>query len=427
MVIWGYFFTLSGLALILYTTLFPFDFLFPHQFSNIDFNFIKPNVGIDYGRNILLFIPFSFGLTYLLSRRKKRHRQIVIAVVIFVGAGLSTAVEVLQLFVSGRDSSPGDILTNSIGVMCGLLIFRFWGEKILSLLSRLSVKLLVAAVIFYYLVFAFSLLALTKATGLDNWDPTFPLILGNERSGNRPWQGTISNLQIANYPISEQEIDRVLNGGTPDSLIAYYHLSSGTTLSDQTHQQPDLYWYGALPAGSLETGVTLDAKHWLWSRTPAANLSLRLADSSQFAISFLVTTANQHQTGPARIVSISDDIFRRNLTIGQDGTDLIIRLRTPVTGDNGTKPELDIPNFFADTQPHHLILIYDGSTLNTYVDSLDRFYSFTFAPHITIFRHIVPVDNWRIRISSDFLLIYRIIYYALIFVPIGFLLYLLVR
>lgn len=419
---WGGLFSILGLLLILYTTLFPFDILFSHQHPNFAFNLIEPNMVIDYSRNILLFIPFSFGLTHLLSQRTKILRQIVIATVILIGACLSTTVEILQLFIVGRDPSLADILNNTIGTVCGLLIFYWGGKKLLSYLSRLSVKLLAVIVIVYYLVFAFAFLSLSKATGLDNWDPTFPLILGNELSGDRPWQGTISNLQIADYPFSAQEIEQVFDGETVDSLIAFYPLNSVTSLADQTHQQPDLIWHDSPPAANQETGVELDAKHWLLSRTPATDLSRRLASSSQFTLSALVTTANQYQTGPARIVSLSTDVFHRNLTIGQDGTDLIIRLRTPATGDDGSQPELDVPDVFADNQPHQLIIIYDGLTLNTYIDSFDRFYSFKLIPHITIFRYLSPLIDWRIRLSSNFLLAYRAFYYALIFIPLGFLL-----
>jgi len=422
-IIWGYFFFIIGLLLILYTTLFPFDILFSHQNSNLDFNLIKPNEGIDYIRNILLFIPFGLGLTHLLLQRKKSHRQNAIGAVLLMGIGLSTTVEILQLFVSGRDPSITDIFTNTIGTVCGLLFFLFWGEKILSFLSSLSVKLLAGTAILYYLILAFSFLSLTKATGLNNWDSTFPLILGNELSGDRPWQGTISNLQITGYPLSEQEVERVLNGETADSLIAFYPLNSVTSLADQTRQQPELSWHSALPAVDLEESVALDGKHWLRSRTPVTDLTRRLVDSSQFTLSFLVTSTNQYQTGPARIVSLSVDAFHRNLTIGQDGANLIIRLRTLATGDNGMKPELSIPEVFADNQPHHLIIIYDGVTLKTYIDSLDRFYSFAFTPHVTFFRYLLPLGYWRVRMNSDFLPAYRVFYYALVFIPIGFLLY----
>ena len=56
------------------------------------------------------------------------------------------------------------------------------------------------------------------------------------------------------------------------------------------------------------------------------------------------------QRGPARILTISADPFRRNLTIGQDGGDLILRLRTAATDLNGTfaggAPFARVPGLF---------------------------------------------------------------------------------
>jgi len=425
---WGRIIGTGGLLLILYTTLFPFDFLFSHQSASFDFSFVTSDALVDYLRNILLFIPFSFGLVYLLLSRAKRYRQIVVVIVIFSGIGLSTMVEILQLFLSARNPSLADILANSIGTFCGLLIFYFWGEKLLNYLPRFPRMLLAAIITSHLMVMGVSYVSLTNATGLNNWDPSYPLLLGNEKNGDRPWQGSVSNLQIADYAISEKEISRVFNGEIVDSLIAYYPLTSTTSLADQTQQQPNLSWHGTRPTVPLETGVALDSNHWLRSHTPTTNLFRRLADTSQFTLSLMVTTTNLDQTGPARIVTLSANPFYRNFMVGQDGSDLIIRLRTPATGENGTKPELAIPNIFTDTQPHHLVILYNGATLDAYIDSLDQHYTFALTPHVTFFQYILPVDTWRIRISSAFLPVYGVLYYGLMmFIPLGYLLYLIIR
>jgi hypothetical protein len=43
------------------------------------------------------------------------------------------------------------------------------------------------------------------------------------------------------------------------------------------------------------------------------------------------------QKGPARILTISQDAYRRNLTLAQDGDDLVLRLRSADTDRNGTR------------------------------------------------------------------------------------------
>ena len=82
-------------------------------------------------------------------------------------------------------------------------------------------------------------------------------------------------------------------------------------------------------------------------------------------------------TGPARIVTCSKNIYVRNFTLGQDNADLIVRLRTRAGGDNGTCPEWRVPNIFRDRDPHSLLITYDGNVLRVYQDT--------------------PVRMWRVR------------------------------
>jgi VanZ family protein len=44
--------------------------------------------------------------------------------------------------------------------------------------------------------------------GLDNWDPSYHLVFGNEATGNRPWIGRIFYAAIYNRPITESEISQ---------------------------------------------------------------------------------------------------------------------------------------------------------------------------------------------------------------------------
>lgn len=55
-----------------------------------------------------------------------------------------------------------------------------------------------------------------------------------------------------------------------------------------------------------------------------------------------VNALSDHQQSPARILSLSQDIHHRNLTIDQQGRDLSIRLRTP-DGDENGMPPITIP------------------------------------------------------------------------------------
>jgi hypothetical protein len=53
----------------------------------------------------------------------------------------------------------------------------------------------------------------------------------------------------------------------------------------------------------------------------------------------------------------------RNFTLGQQGSDLVVRLRTPETGVNGYPLEVAVPGVFSDDQPREILVSYDGANL----------------------------------------------------------------
>jgi len=66
-----------------------------------------------------------------------------------------------------------------------------------------------------------------------------------------------------------------------------------------------------------------------------------------FKVKMRVRSYSADQTGPARLFTISTGPYWRNFTIGQNGSALIIRIRTSDKNINGL-PELSIPNIFEE-------------------------------------------------------------------------------
>lgn len=66
------------------------------------------------------------------------------------------------------------------------------------------------------------------------------------------------------------------------------------------------------------------------------------------------------QGGPARIVSFSTDGGQRDFTLGQDGEQLVFRLRTPKTGGNGVEPQTTIGALPADRDTHAVVTYRPG-------------------------------------------------------------------
>jgi len=56
---------------------------------------------------------------------------------------------------------------------------------------------------------------------------------------------------------------------------------------------------------------------------------------SSLKVTLEIKPAHARQFGPARILTLSRDPYSRNLTVAQEGEDLVVRLRTPSTDLNG--------------------------------------------------------------------------------------------
>ena len=178
-------------------------------------------------------------------------------------------------------------------------------------------------------MFAFLIsISLQWESSLNNWDRTFPLLLGNERTRNRPWQGYVSELFIADKAISETEVEQVFSKKNTfdiigESLIASYQFTGTENYHDERGNSPDLVWRGGSSRIYNSAKVyLLGHNNWLETEVPAEYLTRRIAATSQFTIGIVVATDDTIQTGPARIISLSEDISHRNFTLGQSGSRL---------------------------------------------------------------------------------------------------------
>lgn len=75
----------------------------------------------DVFANILGFIPFGFAV-YARTWKGRAARGLVSAVLL--GAGISLLIELLQVWIPGRNSSLTDFLTNVLGTYLGTWLFR---------------------------------------------------------------------------------------------------------------------------------------------------------------------------------------------------------------------------------------------------------------------------------------------------------------
>ena len=75
----------------------------------------------DIAFNLVAYVPL--GMLACLYFRSSGSRRFPVLKAVALGAGFSLAMEILQLFVPNRVSSPVDLATNAAGAMAGALVF----------------------------------------------------------------------------------------------------------------------------------------------------------------------------------------------------------------------------------------------------------------------------------------------------------------
>lgn len=445
-----------GLLAIAALTFFPFDFFFLETWADGAWGdllnqFLSPSfVKKELIANVLLFVPLGFGLGQLIQRRSLAGFRLAVAVSFMVTLG----VESLQEFLPTRHSSYIDLITNTLG---GALGFGAWWQFSAPLtryqqilirgLRRISSRGLIRqlCVLAWGAYCGWALLgsmalhsqlsSRSSPWGLSTWDATYPLLLKNEATGDRPWEGNIDNVQFysRNLPLDEvahlfaqpsSTLSKNIAGSQLAQFqLAHYQISGSAPYIDLSGHLSNLVWKES-PSG-----------RYLQSVSAPSSLVKAVKESQSFTLSFSFAANNNTQSGPARMLSVSIDPYHRNLTIGQVGRHLSLRLRTPITTDNGHRPEFLIPDVFsiepsttssatssAAPSPHQFVMTYDASGITAYVDSLANQHRFNFSPEATFLWQRSPPLGSSIHLSASATSFYKVLYRSLFAIPIGLLL-----
>lgn len=425
-------------AVILLCTLFPYEFvgdappshigpLFGHDFwGQVEF--------LDVIANLLLFLPLGFSVAWL---ARKRSLAGVTGLVLATSALLSFAVEFLQVYLPERDPSLVDVINNTAGGLLGSAVFHFWGNWILAkfsrfvalirdLLRRVSATPALVAFLVYLGAACTASIYLQRELSPSDWDRRYPLVVGSEAEGEFPWVGRVETLAIANRALPQL----ATTSATPkaseamqDSIVSSYVLTSGAgPYRDGRGNLPALAWNGE-PRQTPTQGQTRQGTSWLQTTAPASTLAERIAATKQFTLSVVCVTADTTQRGPATIVSFSRDQYHRNFGIAQDGDALVIWLRTVLSGREAAAPYLEIPGVFTTTAARHLVVTFNGAELAVSVDGKRQPHPMALNPGIGFFARLFALEGTHV--TSRNLRGYGVIYYALIFLPLGLLLALL--
>ena len=389
-----------------------------------DLTLLQAYVLADFPQNVLLFVPLGFGLAGIfLAYHGGKWRSFVLVLV--VGLLLSSLMEGVQAVALLRFPTLADVIANGLGAGLGFWLFYlagrwFWGWMG-WLAGELRPFLTLRHLLLFYLLYLAGWLTVSvwmqSLTRFSNWNNQFPLIVGNEQTGDRPWQGELRQFYLADRAFSSEELARLFAGESPiavsgDSLVAHYDF---TNLDADNF--PPLIGQGNAASSMSADGVVLSQAYWLESERAVTNVSDALSEASQLTLGLKAATGDLIQSGPARLLSISGDPYNRNMTLGQEGPDLVFRLRMPLTGANGRQPELIVPNVFRDDQMHHIIITYDGTAVRLVIDSADNMYAIELLPAVALFTKSFPKEVDQMRLNRGNMVIFRLLYTACLFLP----------
>ena len=93
---------------------------------------------------------------------------------------------------------------------------------------------------------------------------------------------------------------------------------------------------------------------------PATKLIEAIRQTGELTIEIWMKPLDLNQSGPARVVSLSNDTSQRNLTLGQDKGRLDVRLRTSSTDNNG-QPSTSGPENSLATKLSHVVFTRNAS------------------------------------------------------------------
>jgi VanZ like family/Concanavalin A-like lectin/glucanases superfamily len=289
---------------------------------------------MDFVQNLLLFAPLGFALA---------HRRAWVA--ISVAAAFSLTAEVLQIWQFERFPSPWDVAANVLGAHMAAYVRRLWLRRSGHMSTHIAING------WWLLITALSLAALTvlwqwpaKSSAIAGWERDYALLLGNERTNDRPWRGSIHELTLLNRALSRDAIQAL--SSHPDQV---------------EHQQSVLYRTHA--PTELNGGPAVQL-----SQEASRLVADQIMKSGEFTVIARIQVADLDQNGPARIISFSAGRRDRNFDIGQVRDRIAFRVRTPASGKNGDDFRAETDSILATNTPALIVATYDGAVERIYVN-----------------------------------------------------------
>jgi VanZ family protein len=404
---------------ILFLTMYPFRFNF-HVLPNGAWPFLlgrslKRGNPLDILLNVLLFLPFGFGLSEKLRERGK-SRGFTLTMGLAAGALFSYTIEFLQLYIPERDSGWEDVFTNGSGSLLGSFIFVAAGGPLVrtlitiqqGLMEVMKGKRVVVAALIYFCAWGGLAAVLQKQTRLSGWTPQAHLVLGNDTTGRYPWRGQIQSLQIWDRPLTREQAD-ISDTETSSSAhvpkpLLQYDFSHTTPAAFSSGESPSLIWIPNSQPYIKTGGLTLDGRSWLTTQADLSGVTQSLLKTNRFTL-HIVCGATDHQS-MAPIVSISNGQGSTDLILRQDNAGMVFWFRTPLSF-KVAQLAWTFPQVFLDHRMHDIFYSYDGSSLSLTLDGRKETVVYKLGPG-TVLARIFHLKTGELEG-------YNYIFYALVF------------
>jgi glycopeptide antibiotics resistance protein len=417
---------------IVYLTLFPFEIrpAFPHPYHGSPFflgDSEKTLRHADFFLNVLLFVPFGFGLATQMRKRGAQRWMTSALLALAAGVCASYTVELLQLYIPGRDSGWEDVISNSMGSAVGALLFAICGGVLLRVASHVgdavegwvTPRRTAAILLIYFTVWFYSAVRMQQETRLSNWDPQSSLIVGNDAAGEYPWKGQISSLQIWDRVLPERVIAEIsaekwgkLDGAASVGLLGSYDLSDGPPYQDQRNSLPALEWAPAKPQLPNARAPEINSGAWLRTAVPVENLTRAIVHSNQFTI-HIVCAPGMIENGQGRMVSLSQASQNINFHLRQENANVVLFFRNPLS-ETGSMLAWTVRGVFEAGKTRDIVAMYDGADAFMYVDGKRVGRNYRLGPGATLLHKISLIKPADLDGAA-------IVYETLLFLPAGIL------
>ena len=360
--------TLLALAVV-FVTLYPFGFV---RTGEVYLSHLKNALRDPFDLYLPVHaLPAMLAVWLLSASRAWKSR--------WVPAGLVCvfliALELVQAGVSHRHARVGDVAIQWIGAGLGVWLGPV-AAKVGTGLMRARRPFWTLVILGWTALACVVVVRGQMGHRIEGWEE-FPFMLGNEYDGQRPWSGVIHSAGIYAGMIDQSQADALqatpiaqdenlaLRAQLAPSMI--YDLAQGPTslgsISFDLRTKDVVY---------SERGLELDEGKYAQGQRPASEIMQAISEAGGATIEVECTPTLSEQFGPARIVTLSKGLDYRNITLAQEGSAAVLRVRTKRAGPNGSDIPIEWPGVFEAGKRLHLVVTTAGGRSRLWVDGVDR-------------------------------------------------------